>query len=216
MKDAQGAPAYGRTNWRRFAIAAAIPAVAAVGVMTGVAQGAIPANFVVSGTPFKLSADRLEGEGFTQYSGSVQAAANGDKGLDGRKMLAVSGIASADIYNLCQTVSVGPVVLRIEAGKDENNPVHADDLLIGMTELSGDATFKNIDIGVDAAHLSKDKSDTQPADNKKHGDSGGFGQEADHVTITGLKQTAYSTSATTFKLSGMSLKLFWLDGKPCF
>jgi len=216
VKDAQSAPAYGRTNWRRFALAATIPAVAAVGVMAGVAQGAIPANFVVSGTPFKLSADRLEGEGFTQYSGMAQAAANADPGTGGNKVLAISGIASADIYNLCQTVAVGPVVLRIEAGKNEDNPVHAEDLLIGMTELSGDATFKNIDIGVDAAHLSRDKSDTQPADNKKHGDSGGFGQEAEHVTILGLKQTAYSTSATTFKLSGMSLKLFFGNGKPCF
>ena len=209
MKDAQGAPAYGRTNWRRFAIAAVIPTAAVVGVMVGVAQGAIPANLVISGTPFKLSADRLEGEGFTQYSGQAKAAANADPGTGGQKILAVSGIKSADIYNLCQTVAVGPIVLRIEAGREENNPAHADDLLIGMTELNGDATFKHIDIGTDAASLSQDGA-------ASHGQPGGFGQEAEHVTITNLRQVAYSTSATNFRLTGMSLKLFFGSGKECF
>lgn len=207
MKDAQDAPAYGRTNWRRFAIAAVIPTAAVVGVMVGVAQGAIPTNIVISGTPFKLSADKLVGTGFTQYSGQAKTAANGDVG--NQKILAISGIHSADIYNLCQTVAVGPIVLRIEAGKDPDNPAHADDLLIGMTELGGDATFTNIDIGTDAASLSKDQASS-------HGASGGFGQEADSVTIDNLRQVAYSTSATNFRLTGMSLKLIFGNGEECF
>lgn len=213
MKDAQDAPAYGRTNWRRFAIAAVIPTAAVVGVMVGVAQGAIPTNIVISGTPFKLSADKLDGEGFTQYSGQAGTASHGDipahDDKPAQKILAVSGIHSADIYNLCQTVAVGPIVLRIEAGKDPDNPAHAEDLLIGMTELGGDATFTNIDIGTDAASLKKDHAST-------HGDSGGFGQEADHVVIENLRQVAYSTSATNFRLTGMSLKLHVGGGEECF
>ena len=209
MKDSHGDPATGRTNWRRFAIAAGVPAVVAGGLVFGVASGALAASFSVSGTQFKLSADKLKGTGFTQYSGKLATekvqASTGQKYI----VAAKSGISSADIWNLCQTVAVGPVVLRIEAGKDEKNPVHGDNLLIGMSELSGDATFKNIDIGQDASTLDKDGL-------PEHGEVGAFGQQADGVEITNLKQVAYSTSASTFKLSGMSLKLFVGNGKECF
>jgi hypothetical protein len=210
VKDAQDAPAYGRTNWRRFALAAVIPAVAAVGVMAGVAQGAIPASFVVSGTPFKLSANKLDGQGFTQYSGVTHTKIPNKVTGTTTLPLAVSGIKSADIYNLCQTVAVGPIVLRIEAGTDANNPAHADDLLIGMSDLRGTATFGGIDIGMDASELSKDQAKGE------HGDAGGFGQQADTVVIDNLQQTAYTTSASTFRLTNMNLKLSVGNGKECF
>jgi hypothetical protein len=209
VKDAQGAPGYGRTNWRRFGLIAIAPTVVAVGLMAGVASGAVPASFVVSGTSFKLSADKLVGTGFTQYSGTLQT--NGNNKVTGTPALpaAKSGIHSADIYNMCQTVKVGPAILRIEAGKDPDNPAHADDLLIGMTELRGDTTFDHIDIGQDAATLKKDGLE-------EHGEVGGFGQQADGVTIEGLQQVAYSTSASTFRLTGMSLKLYFGNGQECF
>jgi hypothetical protein len=207
LKDSQGDSTAGRTNWRRFAIAMGIPTVAAGVLVAGVASGAVAANFSVSGTQFKLSADRLEGDGFTQYSGQLPTETV-QKTTGGKYIVAAkSGIKSADIYNLCQTVAVGPVVLRIEAGK--NSPVHADELLIGMSDLSGDATFTDINIGQDASTMNY-------ADPVPRGDVGGFGQQAKHVTITGLHQTAYSTSATTFKLTGMSLHLYVGDGKECF
>ncbi|MGX6606426.1 DUF6230 family protein [Micromonosporaceae bacterium Da 78-11] len=209
MKDAQGDPAYGRTNWRRFAVAVGVPTVVAGGLVIGLATGALAASFSVSGTQFKLSADKLVGEGFTQYSGTL-ATEKVQPTTGGKYIVAAkSGIKSADIYNLCQTVAAGPVVLRIEAGKDATNPVHADDLLIGMNELSGDATFSNIQIGQDASTLDADGA-------KEHGEVGGFGQQADKVTINGLRQVAYSTSASTFKLSGMNLKLYVGNGKECF
>ena len=204
MKDSKGDAAEGRTTWRRFAIAVAAPAVVAGGLVFGVATGALAASFSISGTQFKLSADKLVGTGFTQYSGGLHVQkTNTDVPA------AMSGIHEAKITNLCQTVAVGPIILRIEAGKDAANPVEASDLLIGMSELGGDATFTNIDIGQDASTLDKDGL-------KTHGAVGGFGQQADTVTITNLKQVAYSTSASTFKLSGMSLKLFVGNGKECF
>jgi hypothetical protein len=204
VQDAQGDPAYGRTDWRRFAIAAGVPTVVAGGLVLGVATGALAASFAVSGSQFKLSADRLEGTGFTQYSGLL------DKVDAPASVPAVkSGIASATLTNLCQTVAVGPVVLRIEAGKDPDHPVEASNLLISMSELSGDAEFTNIDIGQDASTLSRDGLD-------EHGAAGSFGQQAEKVVIDNLHQVAYSTSASTFKLSGMTLKLYVGDGKECF
>ena len=206
MKDAQGAPAYGRTNWRRFALAAVIPTAAAVGMLVGVAQGAIPATFVISGTPFKLSATRLEGDNFTQYSGSVETTGTPD--VANQKVLAVSAIEDASIYKLCQSVHAGPIILRIDAG-DDDTAAKAHKLLIGMTELNGEAEFDNIDIGMDAANLKLNKLDAG-------GKSGTFGQQATHVTILDLKQTAFSTSAEKFTLPGMKLKMSFNSGTECF
>lgn len=210
MKDAQGDPAYGRTNWRRFAVATAVPTVAAGALVFGMASGAFGASFTVSGQPFKISADKLEGTGFAQYGDKETTAG-------GREIpVAKSGIASAELYNLCQSVRVpgSPISLTIRAGRDADHPAKATNLLIGMSELSGDAVFTNINIGADAKLLKRGGPDA-------HGEElGAFGQEADHVTITGLKQTAVSTTAGTFTLTGLNLKinLPGKDGNPpeCF
>ncbi|SNY49144.1 DUF6230 family protein [Paractinoplanes atraurantiacus] len=206
MKDAQGDPAYGRTNWRRFAVAVGVPTLVAGGLVVALAQGALAASFSISGSQFKLSADRLEGQGFTQYSGAL-------KKKNGQLVpAAMSGINSATLTKLCQSVAAGPITLRIEAGNDPKNPVEAEDLLIGMSELSGNATFEDIDIGQDASTLTRDGRPVE-----EHGEEGSFGQQARTVTIDGLRQKAYSTSASTFRLSGMSLKLYvGQSGKECF
>ena len=47
------------------------------------------------------------------------------------------------------------------------------------------------------------------------GQIGGFGQQADSVTITGLQQVAWSTSAGTFVLNGLDLHVS-LSGEQCF
>jgi Family of unknown function (DUF6230) len=197
VKDAQGESAYGRTNWRRFAVAVGVPAVVATGIVLGVANGALAASFAVSGQSFKISADKLDGNGFAQY-GSQDVTADGKTVIP----IAASGIHDAKLYNLCQSVVVpiAPISLTIRAGRDADKPAKATDLLIGMSELSGDATFTNINIGADASKLTK-------GGDKAHGTQGWFGQEADGVVITDLKQTAYSTSAGTFTLTGLNLKV---------
>ncbi|GGQ61089.1 DUF6230 family protein [Couchioplanes azureus] len=210
MKDAQGDPAYGRTNWRRFAVAAAVPAAAAGALVFGMANGAFAASFTVSGQAFKISADRLEGNGFAQYGGH-------DDTVNGKQIpVAVSGIASAELYNLCQSVKTPglPVVLTIRAGREAGKPAKATDLVIGVSELSGEAKFTDINIGQDASTLGLGGKAAK-------GKPGDFGQEAKHVTITDLRQTAVSTTAGTFTLSGLNMKvnLPGADGKPpaeCF
>ncbi|WIM99057.1 DUF6230 family protein [Actinoplanes oblitus] len=215
MEDSQSVTAAGRTNWRRFAVAVGVPTAVATGLVVALAQGALAANITVSGTQFKLTADHLEGSGFTQYSGQLKDA-------DGKPILAaMSGINHADIYNLCQSVLApgGIATLKITAATtakfDAGNPngsaanaVQADDLLIGMSELGGDATFKDIEIGRDASLVDADGA-------KEHGAKGGFAQQASGVSIDKLQQQAYLTTASSFKLKGMSLKL--LGGKQeCF
>lgn len=198
MKDPQGDLVQGRTRWRRFA-ALLVPAAAVAGaIVFGMANGAIAASFSVSGQTFKVSASKLEGQGFRQYGGVA-------KEKDGTEHpVAISGIDSAKLYDLCQSVKVAnlPVVLTINAGGG-GNPATASDLLLDVTQLEGNATFTNIDIGVDASDVG--------------GQAGAFGQRADSVVITDLKQVAWSTSAGTFTLNGLKLKVnVGADAKECF
>jgi hypothetical protein len=199
VKDPQGNLVQGRTRWRRFA-ALMVPATALAGaIVFGMANGAIAASFSVSGQTFKVSASKLEGEGFKQYGGVVTEKQTGET-----HPVAVSGIASAKLYDLCQSVKVPnlPVVLTINAGGG-GDPATATDLLLDVEQLEGDATFTNIDIGVDASDLG--------------GQSGAFGQRSDKVVITDLKQVAWSTSAGTFTLKGLKLKVnVGADAKECF
>ena len=76
---------------------------------------------------------------------------------------------------------------------------------IGMTDLKGDSTFSNIRIGVDASTVNTGAK----------GSAGDFAQDADSITITGLQQTAWSTQASVFTLTGMHVEV--TDGtKGCF
>ncbi|WP_433536152.1 DUF6230 family protein [Micromonospora sp. CA-249363] len=199
----------GRIRWRRFA-AMMVPTTAAAGaILFGMSTGAIASDITVSGQTFKIGADRLEGDGFTQYGGVVK-----EKGKDGKSgtvhPVALSEIRSADLYNLCQSVRADlpgmPVVLTINAGEGKQ-PAHADGLLIAMDSLDGNATFTTIKIGRDA-------TDLNPTAQR-----GSFGQNADHVTITDLKQVSRYTTAATFNLVGLRLKVNVGDdakGKECF
>jgi hypothetical protein len=207
VKESPSDPAYGRTNWRRFAVSIGVPLAVAAGLVLALEQGALAANFQVSGQNFKLSADHLHGDGFTQYTDALPTATNADGA--GLKINAMSGINSAWMSNLCQTVAApspfgGKVVMRIEAGKgpDKEDHVTASHLLIGMSDLQGDTTFEGIQIGVADGSLDKDGVST-------HGSqASGFGQQATSVDIDGLKQTATFTQAGEFKLTGMKLHLY--------
>ncbi len=195
--------ARGKTRWRRFA-ALTLPALAAAGfIVFGMANGAIAASFAVSGQTFKVSADKLVGDGFVQYGGAVQ------DGNGGAHPVAVSGINKATLTNLCQSVKVpgAPVVLTINAGGGDK-PARATNLLLDVTELNGDATFTNIEIGRDASTLNKGPG---------KGAAGSFGQQADRVVINDLEQVAWSTTAGTFTLTGLRLKVnVGADAKECF
>ncbi|MGW3858068.1 DUF6230 family protein [Micromonospora arida] len=196
----------GRTRWRRF-VAMAVPATAAVGaILFGMSTGAIASDVTVSGQTFKIGAARLEGDGFKQYGGVVR-----EKGADGKtRPIAVAEISSAELYNLCQSIRSDlpglPVVLTINAGEGKE-PARAKDLLIAMDSLDGNATFTNIKIGRDATDLNATAQ------------KGSFGQNSDHVTILDLQQVSRYTTAATFNLVGLRLKVNVGDeakGKECF
>ncbi|WP_431042120.1 DUF6230 family protein [Streptomyces sp. P1-3] len=193
--------ARGGTRWKRFAVVMvpSVAATAAIGV--ALSQGALAASFSVSGQQFKVTAKQLDGEGFVQY-GAMEAQ-HGGKNIP----VAVSGFKSAKIKGLCQSVVVpvplfGDVSLKLKAGNGDK-PVEAKNLYIDLDQLDADAVFRDINIGVSA-------NDTSKGPGIKKGDRvvpGSFAQEADSATLTDVKQTAWATSAGTFKLSGLSMSV---------
>jgi hypothetical protein len=190
------------THAGRIVLAAVPVAIAATVLMTGVAQGAVPVSFAVSGSQFQISASELSGTGFAQYAGVAPDTAGK------QHQVAIANINSATLADLCQSVvtdtPLGKVGMLITAGGG-GKPASATDLQIGMTDLKGDSTFNNIRIGVDASTVNTSAKGT----------AGDFAQDADSLKILNLQQTAWSTQASVFTLTGMHLQL--TDGsKGCF
>lgn len=189
------------THAGRITLAAVPVAVVATVMMGGVANGAVPVSFDVSGSQFQISASQLDGTGFSQYAG-VSADTSGKQ-----HSVAIANINSASLSDLCQFVAadtpLGKVGLLITAGGG-GKPATATDLQIGMTDLKGDATFNNIRIGVDASTVNTHAKGT----------AGDFAQDADSIRIAHLQQTAWSTQAAVFNLTGMHVQV--TDGTTCF
>lgn len=182
------------THARRIALTAVPVGIAAALLVAGIAQGVVPVTFVVSGGQFQMSADAVEGTGFSQYAGVATDA-------DGAgHAVTVANIQSVTIHGLCQSVVTdtpfGPIGLVMKSGQD-GRPVTATNLQIGMTGLQGDASFDGFRIGVDAATVGTDAK----------GGAGDFAVDAQAVSITDLRQTAWSTQASVLRLNGMSLEV---------
>ena len=178
----------------RIAMVAIPTGVVSAMLMGGVAQGAVPVSFAISGTQFKISSTELDGTGFSQYSGVAKDAEGAEHAV------VTANIKNASLENLCQSAvqetPLGKIGILIKAG-GKGEPATAKDLQIGMTGLEGDASFKNIRIGVDASDVNT----------KEKGSKGDFSQDADTVNIKDLKQDSWSTTASVFTLKDMSLKL---------
>jgi hypothetical protein len=185
----------------RIVLAAVPVGIAASVLLGGVAQGAVPVSFAISGSQFKISADELDGTSFSQYAGVTKD----DKG--GEHQVAIANIGKASLANMCQSVvsetPLGKVGVMITAGGG-GNPAQATGLQIGMTDLKGDAQFTNIRIGVDASTVNT----------ASKGSSGDFAQDSDAIKISHLKQVSWSTTAAIFVLNGMHVQL--TNGTECF
>jgi Family of unknown function (DUF6230) len=199
MTSSEGAalPVYGKVRWRRFAVIMLPAVIVAAVLVTLTAKGAVAASFSVSGQQFTVTASQLNGTGFEQF-GSAYKEPNGQS-----TPVAVSVIRNATLSNMCQSVKVLGVTLRITAGGG-STPVTASNLVVGATDLSGNATFQNISVGQDAGRLNQVPGQA--------GQPGTFGQQASSVSISDVHQVAWSTTAGTFKLPGFHLQV---GGAPC-
>ncbi|CAL9587001.1 hypothetical protein SUDANB15_05126 [Streptomyces sp. enrichment culture] len=207
----------GGTRWKRFAVVMvpSVAATAAVGI--GLAQGALAASFSVSGQQFKVTAGHLHGEGFAQYGGIDSVYTSTEGKAKKQVPVAISSFDDATITKMCQSVKtdvpfVGTVYLRLEAGNNAKKPVEAKNLYIDVAQLDADAEFKNIDIGVAV----KDKTRGPANKDEKTTLPGGFAQQAETADLYDVKQTAWATTAGTFKLSGLSMRLGTDSKMECY
>lgn len=183
----------GGVAWRRFALIAAPAFVLAGASVALVGQGALAASFAVSGTSYKLSADTLDGTGFASYT-SVDTSSDGKN-----HPVTPAGFSTATLKNICQSVvsqtPFGTVTMKLTAGAKE--PVEAKNLIADFDNLKGDITFGTYRSGVDAAQLKGGTS----------GPAGMWGQQAETIHIDNLKQNTWATSAATFQLKGLEIKV---------
>jgi hypothetical protein len=188
-----------------------VAATAAIGV--ALAQGALAASFSVSGQSFKVTAQELNGTGFSQYGAIDQGYTL--SGGQAAHPVAVSVFDTARIQKMCQSVVtpniplLGSVSLTLTAGdsSDADKQVQAKNLYIDVEELGANAEFSNIDIGVAGKDISRGPGMNAGEVQKKQANPYGFAQQAEKVKLTDVKQTAWATTAGTFKLPGLKMKL---------
>ncbi|GAA2639234.1 DUF6230 family protein [Paractinoplanes durhamensis] len=200
----------GGVRWRRFGVMFGLTAVATGGLMALTAQGVLAANFSISGMPFVVAADELNGQGFEQFA-TLDTTREGNPNLadeGGQKVLIVSAINSATLTKLCQSVSLGGAYLKITAG-DAGTPVSAKALVVDSDQINGNADFTNIEVGGDAGEFNKVRNPN--TGQQVVGPDYVFGQQADSVVIKNLWQNNYATTAAKFTLPHLRMS-FSSDG----
>jgi hypothetical protein len=169
-----------------------------VGLMAGIAEGAIPVSLAVSSGGFKIGVGVFSATNFEQFGSTV-------KHKDGSvEPVALTAVSHADLDHLCQTVAMKlplinkTVVLKITGG-DQGSPVVATDMIIAASAQRGDALFKNIVIGADGSTLTQ-----YP---KLESSAGSFGLESDTIVLNHLQQDSLSVTAGTFTIPHLNLSV---------
>ncbi|MEU0968797.1 DUF6230 family protein [Streptomyces sp. NPDC005917] len=200
-----GTPRRGRVRARRAAVMAVPATLAAAGLAVFTAQGVLGVQFAISGMPFVVTADRLDGTGFEQFGALDNMIPNspnaGDTG--GQQLVVTSVVKNGTLTRMCQSVDLGGIQLLLKAGGG-SKPVSVSNLAIDSDDIKGDASFNNIEIGRDASTF--DKAGVQ-------GPKGVYGQQADGVVIEHLYQHNYAATAAVFKLPDLHMS-FSSDGCP--
>jgi len=200
MTTPETVPTAGGVRWKRFGGMLALTGAVTAGLVALTASGVLAANFSISGMPFTVTATNLHGDGFEQYAtidNMIENSPNCTPDNGCQELVIVSAINEAQLTKLCQSVDLGPISLKITAG-DNGNPVQAKALVVDSDLISGDADFKNINVGQDASTFDKVKDPN--TGEKIKGGEGVFGQQADTVDINNLRQNNYATTAAKFTL----------------
>jgi hypothetical protein len=145
---------------------------------------------------FKVSADRLEGEGFVLY-GDV------DQGAETTHVVARGGFRHVVADNFCQSVVVElPVVGEVTLRMTSPGPagMEATDMVLGTDFLAGDLTLGNPHLGIDAAQVSKGPPGTG-------GEPASFGIQADKTVIVAPRLTAWSAVAHTLRVKAVTMTI---------
>lgn len=187
----------GRTRWKRFAAVMVLGGLGAGVLSLGLAQGALAASFTVSGVSYKAKIDELRAQGVVQY-GDV------DRSAKSAHPVLVNGFKKAQADNFCQSFivpglpGVGDITVKLSApGKSS---FLADNLVLGISDVTTDLELDNVEIGRDAGTLDKGPAGAV-------GRSGTFGIQADAAKLDNVHQTAWSTTASTLRLKSVGISV---------
>ncbi|MEU6929561.1 DUF6230 family protein [Streptomyces sp. NPDC046385] len=192
------------TRWGRGALAF-VPSVLAAGALgAALAQGALAANFSVTGQPFSLTSNGISGTGFgavvnTPPVGHADGSTTTDTGM------ARVGFASAGLAGLCgivhQSIAGVPYSLLLTAGQKVTatppaaftTDIDASNLFIQATELRsyGPTTLQNAVIGQSADQVLVDGKPLTGAVPGGFGLGSAGGPGGSSVNLHGLDATAY-------------------------
>ncbi|MFV2175864.1 DUF6230 family protein [Actinomadura sp. LOL_016] len=189
---------------RRFLVLF-VPATGSLAVLAfGMAQGALPASFAVSGRQMKVSADELSGQGFDLYRAVVHSADGDD-----HPVLTLT-MRSARVVGLCQSAAVdtplGRYTVRLSA-KDPARPSRVHGLSISATDVDADVDFRSLLLNRDAGGLGADAPTT--------GSPGDFGVGADGFVVTNVRADAWLVAGGSFQVTGLDVS-FGRDVPACF
>lgn len=178
-------------RWRRFWFLV-IPALASVGaVLGGMAQGALAASVAASGSAFKVSGDRLEGDDFT-----VTPGMNTEPGGKQHAVLVVTA-REAQLENLCVSLLVptplGKMTVQVHAGT--STPVQATGLSVDASHAFGTLQLTNV-----TAQAGGDSS------SGRNGLAGLTGAVS-HLVAVNPRFTGWHGAAGSFQLHDVSVAL---------
>ncbi|MEU1025528.1 DUF6230 family protein [Streptomyces sp. NPDC005904] len=164
--------------------------VLAGAMVAATTAAAIPVSFAVAGSPFTVTAHRLEAEGVTQFASFRQETSGR------RHAVAAVGLEEAALYGLCQSAvartPLGTATLRIRSG--DHRAVKASSLALDLSSIRGDMRFHAVEMGRDAATL-----------RGARGAPGTYGQYADSLTIRHMRMDAWSLTAGLFTLGDATM-----------
>lgn len=196
----------GRIRWLRFVLVLGVGLIGAGVLMFGMATGSLAASVTLSGGSFQVSADRLEGEGFVQF-GQV------DQTSDGARTVGVNGFRRATLDNFCQSFHVEdlPAVgsMSVKLAAEGKGGLEARNMVADLSELSGDLTFVEPDIGLDASTL-------DVPEGVRPGAEGTFGMTSKGIVLTDLKQKTWRVTAATLKFDEVSFTAEPGGGNQCY
>lgn len=185
----------GHTRWGRFALAFLLPMAGAAVIAGCLVTGVLAANLSVGGVPIELKVPQLRGEGLGAFGNAAPV-------LAGDKQVATAGISNATISGgLCAAVEVPVPILggfTILLAAPPDREITARSMVLDITHLSGDLDATNIVIGRDSSVL---------AYGGLKGPEGSNGIQSQVVTLTGVEGTAYSLSAASLTVRGISIDL---------
>ncbi|MEV4738903.1 DUF6230 family protein [Streptomyces sp. NPDC049555] len=169
-------------NRARLVVAGGVALAAACGLLAATADGVLAVSAAASGGAFKLTGERLEGEGFSERTDVLVEH-------DGARHPV--GVVTADrawLKGLCASLLVptpfGPVTLRGSAGR--MRPVLATGIVVNTDRVRGRETvFEDLRVGV------------LP--------EGGVGARTRHVTVERPEFTSWLATAGTFRLSDVDV-----------